>query len=60
MDLSSAMDVSVGSDFTCALNGTGSPWCWGEGKKGRLGNGIGSNPDKAIPYVVITTFVYQY
>ena len=57
-DLSSAKDVSVGSDFTCALDGTGSPWCWGRGKKGRLGNGIGSNPDKATPYAVSTTTVF--
>ena len=57
-DLSSTIDVSVGSDFTCALDGTSSPWCWGEGKKGRLGNGIGSNPDKTTPYAVSTTTVF--
>ena len=50
--------MSVGSDFTCALDGTGSPWCWGRGKKGRLGNGIGNNPDKATPYAVSTTTVF--
>ena len=57
-DLSSAKDVSVGSDFTCALDGTGSPWCWGRGKKGRLGSGIGSNPNMDKPNKADTTTTF--
>ena len=57
-DLSSAKDVSVGSDFTCALDGTGSPWCWGRGKKGRLGSGIGSNPNMDKPHKADTSTTF--
>ena len=37
--LTSALDVSVGKDFVCALNGSGKPYCWGSNVKGRLGTG---------------------
>jgi alpha-tubulin suppressor-like RCC1 family protein len=30
--------VSIGSDFTCALDNDGDAWCWGKGEKFRLGD----------------------
>jgi alpha-tubulin suppressor-like RCC1 family protein len=56
--LTAALDVSVGSDFVCALDGSGKPYCWGSGVKGRLGSGIGSNPDKATPFAVATSTLF--
>jgi alpha-tubulin suppressor-like RCC1 family protein len=35
--------VSIGSDFTCALDNDGDAWCWGSPVKGRLGMGSFNN-----------------
>jgi len=32
-------DISVGTEFTCALASGGAAWCWGDGSEGQLGNG---------------------
>ena len=31
--------ISAGSEHTCALDGVGTAYCWGQGASGRLGNG---------------------
>mgnify|MGYP000419991518 FL=1 len=46
--LTSATDVSVGSDFVCALDGSGNPYCWGNGEKYRLGNKSRTNQPTPI------------
>ncbi len=33
------VDVAVGGDFTCAVMGAGSVWCWGGNASGQLGDG---------------------
>jgi alpha-tubulin suppressor-like RCC1 family protein len=42
---SGVADVSVGSDFACALESSGGVLCWGDGTSGALGNGqLAVNP----------------
>ncbi len=36
-------------DVACAINGSGSVWCWGYGNYGVLGNGYTNNSTFAIP-----------
>lgn len=44
----------VASDFhSCALDSTGSAWCWGYEDHGRLGNGLDSGSNKATPVAVL-------
>jgi alpha-tubulin suppressor-like RCC1 family protein len=52
-NLTDALDVSVGSDFVCALDSSGAPYCWGNGEKYRLGNK--SNTDQPTPVSVTGT-----
>jgi alpha-tubulin suppressor-like RCC1 family protein len=42
--------ISVGNDFTCALDTQGKAWCWGENLDGRLGDG--TTTDRATPVAV--------
>jgi alpha-tubulin suppressor-like RCC1 family protein len=55
MDLSdtyfsgSLIEISAGHNHTCALEGSGQIWCWGNGSMGQLGNGGGMSD---IPYQI--------
>jgi len=55
--LTEALDVSVGSDFVCALNGSGNPYCWGSGEKGRIGDGNTNDYTTPVASNTTTTFV---
>ena len=55
--LTSAIDVSVGKDFVCALNGSGKPYCWGSNVKGRLGTGNNTTFTTPVASDTTTTFV---
>jgi hypothetical protein len=55
--LTSALDVSVGSDFVCALDGSGNPYCWGSNVKGRLGTGNTTTFTTPVASNTSTTFV---
>lgn len=50
--------VSAGEDFTCALDGDGAPWCWGQNMSGQLGNGqqitLSLTPEKVLGGVKAT------
>lgn len=50
LSLGSAVDVSAAYDFSCAVLGDGSSWCWGQGDMGQLGNGDWAN--SATPVMV--------
>jgi alpha-tubulin suppressor-like RCC1 family protein len=54
--LNSAMDVSVGSDFMCALIDNGTPYCWGNGQKGRIGDGGTTTRTKPVEVSTSTLF----
>jgi alpha-tubulin suppressor-like RCC1 family protein len=47
------IQVSGGSDFTCALDSAGSAYCWGLNANGELGNG--STTGSSVPVAVTTT-----
>ncbi|MEM6788930.1 MAG: hypothetical protein AAF715_15525 [Myxococcota bacterium] len=40
-----AEQLALGSDFTCALRGDGSIWCWGENAWGQCGTGSGDEQE---------------
>ncbi len=48
--LDAVIQVSGGEDYTCALKGDGTVWCWGKNSDGGLGNGTMEN----TPYAVQT------
>jgi len=56
-DIANGIDISVGTDFSCAIVGaapadtSGSTKCWGKGSQGQLGNGV--NGDSVSPVVVV-------
>jgi hypothetical protein len=54
--LTSAKDVSVGSDFMCALSDNGTPYCWGNGQKGRIGDGGTTTRTKPVEVSTSTLF----
>lgn len=54
-------NMSLGKDYTCALNNSGNIFCWGKNSDGVFGNGttIGSNspvagPTAGVPYTQIS------
>jgi len=55
--LNTAIQVSAGSEFSCAVLSDGTIQCWGEGARGKLGNG--TTNDTNVPSTVseITTAV---
>ncbi len=60
--ITTAVDVSVGTDVACAVKSDGTVWCWGSGTDGALGNG--SNSDTTVPVQVsgisTATKVYSF
>ena len=54
--LTSSIAVSVGSDFTCALDNDCTAHCWGNKSKGRLGSG--GNTTYTTPNVVNTSTTF--
>ena len=46
-------EVSAGASFTCALGGTGVPYCWGLDGSGQLGNS--STTTSSVPVAVTVT-----
>lgn len=46
-------EVSAGASFTCALGGTGVPYCWGLDSGGQLGNS--STTTSSVPVAVTVT-----
>lgn len=46
-----AVDVAVGYDHVCAVEGSGTAYCWGNDASGQLGNGGGGN--QGVPGQVI-------
>ncbi len=46
-------DVATGDEHTCALTEAGTVFCWGEGSKGRLGNGAVERPPSWGPIPVV-------
>lgn len=46
-----ARKVAVGGAHSCAINASGAAFCWGSGFAGALGDGTGSNRDRAVAVV---------
>ena len=49
--LTGVVQVSAGSEHSCALDSEGGVWCWGNGANGRLGNDASSESDHAVAVV---------
>jgi alpha-tubulin suppressor-like RCC1 family protein len=50
-------NVSVGREHACALGPTGAAFCWGNGKKGQLGNG--ASVSSPVPVAVVGGRTYR-
>lgn len=48
---STAIDVSVGGDYSCALLSNGKVYCWGDNNLGQLGGGV-SYENIEVPFLV--------
>jgi alpha-tubulin suppressor-like RCC1 family protein len=46
-----AQKVAAGGAHSCAINASGAAFCWGSGFAGALGDGTGSNSDRAVAVV---------
>ena len=47
--LTGVVQVSAGSEHSCALDSEGEVWCWGKGANGRLGNDASTDSAHAVP-----------
>ncbi len=43
------IQVSAGSDFSCALDSNGKVWAWGKNNNGQLGQGLSSKDNQLLP-----------
>ncbi|MFC4068693.1 RCC1 domain-containing protein [Actinoplanes subglobosus] len=43
--------VSAGGDHTCAVDGDGRVWCWGDNERGQLGDGTQLDRSRPVPVV---------
>jgi len=50
--LSGVSDVSAGDAFSCALDGNGAVWCWGDNMHGELGDGTGTSSASPVQAVL--------
>ncbi len=47
------VDVSSGSEHSCAVRTNGAVWCWGDNRAGQLGNGTTTSHDVPAPVLGI-------
>jgi alpha-tubulin suppressor-like RCC1 family protein len=47
-NLTDVKSVSVGYQFSCASDGMGRVWCWGNGMQGQLGDGLSSDSSTPV------------
>jgi alpha-tubulin suppressor-like RCC1 family protein len=50
-----AVAVAAGGEHTCAIDGAGAAWCWGEDQSGQLGNDDSVNSRTPVPVTGITS-----
>ena len=50
LNVGNVVDLTSGSEFTCALTADGDIWCWGENGSGQLGDG--TIEDRNVPVMV--------
>jgi alpha-tubulin suppressor-like RCC1 family protein len=55
LSLAGATQVVGGESHSCALDGAGSVWCWGDDSFGQLGNGVMAGTS-AVPVQVQQLF----
>jgi alpha-tubulin suppressor-like RCC1 family protein len=62
VDLDDVVQVAMGFDFTCALRGDHTVWCWGDNYFGQLGTGYANGPhpdDWALSSTVPKRVVFE-
>jgi len=47
--LPAAGEVAMGEDFACARLRDGGVWCWGNGRRGQLGDGVAEVSPRPVP-----------
>lgn len=60
-NFTSAKAITAGVQHTCALDGGGAAWCWGDGSVGAVGNGSTNPPSGNVtsPVLVAGGMTYQ-